>query len=725
MDLRCGDRLGHYELLEKLGAGGMGVVWKARDTRLNRTIALKLLHDPRCTDPASLARFEREARALAAVNHPGIVTIYSIEQAGELHFLTMEHVPGMTLAHVVPDAGLPLWTFLDLAERIAGAVAAAHEQGVIHRDLKPSNVLVTSDGDVKILDFGIAAFLEARPRAASATAPTTTAPTGHELVGTPPYIAPEQLLGHEPDHRSDLFSLGAILYFMASGREAYSGETHAETIAAVLRDAPAPLTSISPNVPHELADVVDRCLAKRPDERFQTATELVAALQALRGTAVVADRRPARSLAVLPFDDLSPDKDQEYFCEGIAEEITLSLSKITTLRVASRSAAFFAKRTFADRRQLASHLGVETILEGSVRKAGQRLRITVELMDVSSQYQLWAERYDRELQDIFAIQDDIATRVAEALCCTITQLEHRALRQRPTPQVHAFDFYLRGRKFLYQFSRKGIEFASRMFVRALEVDPAYARAHAGLAECHAFLYLYGGRNPRELEDASAESRRSLELGPDCAEAHAARGIALSLSAGYDDASAEFEAAIRLNPDLFDVHYFYARAAFAAGRFDDAIRRWERAGALRPDDYQSPLLVAQAYEQVGRNADAAEARRRGVAIAEEHVKLYPDDVRALYMGANGLVALGRHDEGLEWARQALALDPADAMLLYNIGCIYSLAGREDEALDCLERAVTNGLAQKEWFLHDTNLDALRTHPRFVKLMASFEPVASSS
>ncbi len=715
MELHAGDQLGHYLLLEQVGEGGMGVVWKARDTRLDRPVAIKLLRDPLATDPAGLERFGQEARALAAIRHPGIVTIHSIEEAEGRRFLTMELVEGTTLAQKVPDTGLPLGAFFDLAVPLADAVCAAHEQGVTHCDLKPGNVLVTTEGELKVLDFGIARIIRAA-QAGDAARPTQTATGAADVLGTPPFMAPEQLQGRPIDHRVDVFSLGAILYFMMTGREPFQGETGAEVLAAVLRDEPVSIAVLRPDAPEPLVAVIERCLAKQPDARWPNARLLCEALAAVRTAAPLEEPTTVRSIAVLPFDDLSAEKDQDYLCEGIAEEILLSLTRIAGLRVASRSAAFLARATIPDRRDLGTRLGVEALLEGSVRKAGQRLRISVELTDVASGYHLWTERYDRELQDIFAVQDDIAGRVAQVLRGTLTRHERQSLRHRPTPQVRAYDFYLRGRKFFYQYTRKGMEFALQMFGRALEIDPAYARAHAGIAHCHAWLYLYGGRHEQDRTDAEATSARAVELAPDAAEAHAARALALSLGPAVEAAEAEFQAAIRLNPEQFDAHYFYARACFAAGKLDDAVRLWERASALRPEDYQSPLLVAQAYEHLGRPAAAEQARRRGVRIAEEHLKLHPDDIRALYMGANGLVALGRLDQGLGWARQALALDPDDPMVLYNVGCIYSLAGRPDEAFACLERAVANGLAQKGWFAQDSNLDPLRSHPRFERLMA---------
>jgi non-specific serine/threonine protein kinase len=722
MELRTSAQLGHYELIEQIGAGGMGVVWKARDSRLGRNVALKVLRGTLGEDRTLIAQFEREAQALALVQHPGIVTVYSVEEADGVPFITMELVDGMPLSRYVPDGGLPVGGFYEIAVPLAEAVGVAHANGIAHRDLKPGNILVTSSGGVKVLDFGLAAVLRDRSTGGDQSRTTVSDSVEGMIRGTPSFMSPEQVLGRRADQRSDVFSLGAVMYFMLTGRDPFPGDTAAEVFAAVLRDMPLPIATLKPESPPEIDRLVEQCLAKEIDRRLQSASDVARALREVRDSTPRVERA-VRSIAVLPFDDLSPDKDQDYLCEGIAEEIIVALTRIEGLQVAARSAAFLARATIPDRQALAARLAVQTLLEGSIRKSGQRLRISVGLVDVATGYNLWSERYDRDLHDIFAIQDDIAVRVAQALRGALTAHERSTLRDRPTPQIHAYDFYLRGRKFLSQYSRKGVEFALAMFQRALESDPSYARAHAGVAQCRAYLFLYAGGHPEDRDTAEASSLRALELGPESAEAHAARGVALSLWHRLDEAEEEFRTAIRLNADLFDAHYFWARTAFAAGKLETAVDLWEKAAALRPDDYQSPLLIAQAYEHLGDAPRAEQARRSGVARAEEHLKRHPDDVRALYMGANGLVALRETEKGLAWARQALALEPGESMLLYNIGCIYALAGMAEPALDCLEQAFERGQVQKEWYAQDGNLDSLRAHPRFQSLMERLDRSAS--
>jgi len=426
--------------------------------------------------------------------------------------------------------------------------------------------------------------------------------------------------------------------------------------------------------------------------------------------------KPLPSIAVLAFSDMSPEKDQGYFCDGIAEEIINDLARIKGLRVAARTSSFAFKERTEDVRSIGRKLGVDCVLEGSVRKAGNQLRITAQLLNVEDGYHLWSDRYERELKDVFAIQDEISRSIVATLRVTLTAGESDAIAKTPTTDPQAYDYYLRGRQFYYQYKRKGIEFSLRLFSQAIEIDPAYVRAHAGIADCCSWLFMYAGSHATHREQADSASQRAIDLDPGSAEARAARGVALSLKEKFDEAEAQFEAAIRLDPRLFEAYYFYARTAFTQGRSEKAIRLYEKAMEVNPNDYQSPLLVAQIYSDLGQTAEAEASRRRGIRLAEARWKLNPDEARALYMGANGLVALGEFERGLEWAQRALALDPDEPMVLYNAACIQSLAGRVEDAIDSLERAVANGLTQRSWLEHDSNLSPLRHDPRYLALVA---------
>ncbi len=715
MTLAAGTLLGSYRLVTKLGEGGMGVVWEAVDIRLDRPVALKFLPEALAGDPAAIERLVTEARLVAALNHPNIVTIHSIEEAGGLRFLTMELVRGRALSEFIPKGGLPLKEFFDLAIPLCDAVGAAHGRGITHRDLKPSNVMVSLDGHLKVLDFGLARTREPRERIDPAEAVTVTLAGDGGLKGTLLYMSPEQVREQVADHRSDIFSMGALLYEMTTGRPPFRGDSPADIVASILTATPVPVAELRPDLPRHLGRIIWRCLEKEPARRVQTALELRNELDALRKETDPKLPDAAPSIAVLPFADMSLEKDQDYFCEGIAEEIINTLSRIEGLRVASRTSSFQFKGVALDSREIGDRLGVGTLLEGSVRKSGDRLRITVQLVSVTDGYELWSDRYDRDLRDVFAIQEEIARSIAQALKGTLSPRERRAIKQVATTDVVAYDYYLRGRKFFTQYDRRGIEFASRMFSRAIEVDPTYALAYAGIADCCSYLYLNAERRDEHRLRAEEASLKALDLDPDLAEAQAARGVALSLGGHHEEAEQAFEQAIRLNPRLFEAPYFYARDCFSQGKFEKAARLYEQASEIRPEDHQSPLLVAQIYEDLGRPEAATEARRRGIRLAEKRLDLNPDDVRALYLGANGLVALGERDRGLDWARRARGIAPDDTMLLYNIACIFSLAGNGDEALECLEKAVHQGFAFKAWVEHDNNLDAIRDHPRYRALM----------
>ncbi len=423
------------------------------------------------------------------------------------------------------------------------------------------------------------------------------------------------------------------------------------------------------------------------------------------------------SVAVLPFADMSREKDQEYFCEGMAEEIIGALSRIEGLRVASRTSSFRYKAGAADVSEAGHQLRVRTLLAGSVRKHEDRLRISVQLVETENGYQVWSEAYDRTVKDIFAIQAEIANSVATALRVALSPKEKDALRKTPTRDVQAYDYYLRGRKYFYGYGERDIESAIQLFTRAVTRDPNFSMAYAGLADCWSYIYLYGTRSEIVREQASWASARALELDPESAQAHASRAVALSLSRQDAEAEAAFETAIRLDPDLYEAYYFYARHAFARGQAEKAAGLYEEAMRVRPEDYQAPLLVGQSYDTLGRPEDARAARERGVSAAEQHLQLNPDDTRAMYMAANGMAALGDHQRGKELAERALALRPDDPMLLYNIGCIYSLLGCFEQAIACLEKAAQLGIRQKGWFENDSNLDPLRQDPRFQQLVAS--------
>jgi non-specific serine/threonine protein kinase len=713
MALQPGQMLAHYRLVEKVGEGGMGVVWKALDTVLQRAVALKVLPEAMAQDAERVRRLEAEARAVAAVSHPGIVTLYAIEQAQGLRFLTMEFVEGRTLGEAIPSGGLAPAEFLEIAQGLVEALAAAHHAGIVHRDLKPRNVIVTPEGRVKVLDFGLASPRPA-PAGAEGSDVATRTRDPQALAGTIGYMSPEQVQGLPVDARSDVFSLGVVLYEMATGLHPFAAGSAAAVVASLLRDQPVPPTRRNREFPEALDRLVARCLDKDAGRRLRSAEELLWEIEQLRAE-VRAGRAGALSIAVVPFIDRSREQDQEYFCEGLADEIIVALSKLSGLRLASRTSSFACARTERDVREVGRRLGVAAVLGGTARRAGERLRVTVELVDAADGFEIWAERYEGGLEDVFAIQDEIARKVVEALRLRLSDREKDALARRPTHDIQAYDYYLQARKCFYRYSRRAMQAALSLFARAIEQDPSFARAHAGIADCCSFLYQNAGADPTHLGRADAASVRALELEADLAEAHASRGTALSLAGRHAEAEESFATALRLDPRLFEAHYFFARELFSQGRLEQAAAQYEEARRVRPEDYQSALLVAQIYDDLRRPEEAAAARRAGIAAADAHLRLDPLDVRALYMGANGLAGLGERERSLEWADRALALEGDDPMVLYNVACISAMAGAHDAALDCLERSVRAGMRYHGWLEHDSNLDGVRADPRFQALM----------
>jgi len=689
-----------YAIEREVGRGGMATVYRARDLKHRRPVAIKVLK-PELAAALGPERFLREIEIAAGLTHPHILPLYDSGDAAGLLYYVMPFVEGDNLRNRLDrEKQIALDEALRITREIADALHYAHGQGLVHRDVKPENVLFVT-GHAVLSDFGVARAVTAATGGQRITA------TGLGL-GTPSYMSPEQAFGAaEVDGRSDVYSLGCVLYEMLAGRPPFSGTTAQAIIAQTITSRPPPLHD---TVPEWAAQVVQRALAKEAADRFPTAAQLSQALQApASGTAPAS----GKSIAVLPFVNMSADPENEYFTDGIAEEIINALTKVQALRVAARTSAFAFKGKNLDLRKVGEQLSVGTILEGSVRKAGNRLRVTAQLVNVADGYHLWSERYDRELQDVFAIQDEIAGNIVRALRVVLSDAEKRAIEQAPaaTAKVEAYEYYLRGRQFFHQFRRTGMQFARRMFDRAIEIDPHYALAYTGVADCCSLLYMYWDGSKTNLDGAESASARALELGPELSEAHASRGFALSLRRQYAPAREHFETALRLNPNFFLAHYFYARTCFQEGRMEEAVRHYQDAARARPEDFQCLFLMATVLKGLGRKAEGEEAQRQGLRVAERHLELNPDDARALYLGATALVEAGQRERALEWTRRALAIDPEDPGVLYNVACTYATLGLLDEAIACIEKSVQNGFGHKEWLENDADLDPIRDNPRF--------------
>ncbi len=699
-----GETLAHYKIVEELGRGGMGVVYRAEDTKLGRTVALKVLSPEQQVSEEDKTRLMLEARSAAALRHPNIRTIYEIGEKEGISYISMAYVPGRNLEEVIAEGPLDIGRALEISIQIARGLREAHEKNIVHRDIKKANIIIDDDGQVSILDFGLA-LLCCHPELA-------------EEGGTVPYMSPEQIQGDAVDRRTDIWSLGVCLYEMIAGRLPFTGDFDAEVHYQIVnQDAPS-LASIRPEVSKSVLRIVDKALAKNPEERYQRIDEMLNELKRawreLKDNTFTGDEVEP-SIAVLPFSNISADKEQDYFCDGMAEEIINSLSQIEGLRVVARTSSFAFKDQNLDIREIGSELGVNTVLEGSVRKAGDRLRINAQLISVADGYHLWSEQYDRDLQDVFEIQDEIGQNIVNALRVTLTEKEKRALERVQTTDIEAYDFYIRGRQYFHGIGAKGLEYARNMFTSAIIRDPQYVLAYCGLADCYSMIYTYYDSDKTNIENAVTASRKALEIDGELAEAHASHGLALSLSDSYDEAEREFERAIEIAPKLFEAYYYYARTCRAQGKLEKASELFAKASDVRPEDYQAPILMADTYRGLERDEDKLKGFQHGLVVAEKHLEFHPEDARAWYLGAHAHFELGAAGKALEWNERAMRLSPDDPATLYNAACLFCIMGEYDKCFECFDKAIENGFAHRKWMEYDPDLAAIRNDPRYAALL----------
>jgi serine/threonine protein kinase/tetratricopeptide (TPR) repeat protein len=702
-----------YVIDRELGKGGMATVYLAQDAKHDRLVALKVLH-PELAASLGPERFLREIKLAAKLNHPHILGLHDSGEADGFLYYVMPYIEGESLRDRLDRVQqFNIDEAIHHGRAIASALDYAHRQGIVHRDIKPENVMLY-EGEAMVMDFGIA-------KALSQAGPETLTQTGM-MIGTPAYVSPEQAAGETNlDGKSDQYSLACVIYEMLSGERPFAGATPQAVMAKRFAEMPKPLRAIRSSIPESVEKAVTKAMAIDASGRYATAAQFGQALvsgsmitptdtASLPQTVVSA----AKSVAVLPFTNMSADVENEYLADGMAEEIINALNKVQSLRVAARTSSFAFKGKNEDVGDIGRKLKVSTVLEGSVRKMGSRLRITAQLVNVADGYHLWSERYDREMEDVFAIQDDISQAIVKALKVILTEGEKKQIEKARVENVQAYDYYLRGRQY-YFIHRKSLEYARQMFNRAVETDPEYARAYAGVADTCSLLYMYYDAREFNLKQADYASAKALELEPDLAEAHVARGLAISLSKRFAEAEKEFEIAMKLDPKLFEAPYWYGRALEAEGRFQEAVRMYDRAQVLRPEDYQAPSFLAQAYRALGMKEESIAADRRAIKLMLERLELNPSDARAANLLAATYASMGETQKAIDYADRSMAIDPDDAMLLYNVCCTYTLLGRNDEAIGCLERAVDKGFGHREWIDHDPDLNPLRDNPRFQSIM----------
>jgi serine/threonine protein kinase/Tfp pilus assembly protein PilF len=670
-----GQTISHYKIFEKLGEGGMGVVYKAEDTKLKRTVALKFLSPQAVGTEEDKTRFVQEAQAAAALNHPNICTVHEIDEYEDRSFIAMECVEGESLKAKIKAGPLGVDEAVEIAVEIAGGLQEAHSKGIIHRDIKSANIMLTTTGRVKVMDFGLAKSSGRTQLTRSGTA-----------VGTVAYMSPEQGRGDPVDHRTDIWSLGIVLYEMVTGELPFKADYEQATLYLILNEALPSVTRSRSDVSKDLERIIKKALAKEAKKRYESAEALKTDLESIipskrpgtvRTKASAQEFKP--SIAVLPFRDMSSQRDQEYFCEGIAEELINALVKLKGLRVAARTSAFQFKDRDSDVKTIGHKLEVKTVLEGSIRKAGNRLRITAQLINIEDGFHIWSEKYDRELDDIFAIQDEISLAIVDKLKVKLLGEEKSALVKRHTVNQEAHNLYLKGLYFWNRRHEGGMKLAMEHFQQAIEKDPEYALAHVGVADTYNITGWFGYSPPNEtFPRAKAAARRALEIDNALGEAHASLGwIALCYDWDWPAAEREFKRAIDLNPAYATAHQWYAVYLFSMGRFDESIMEALRARELDPLSLIINAVVGVAYH-------AARRYDESIKYHEKALEMDPNFLIANTYTVLALTASGRYDEAIDIMRRVEPLAAGHAYTLGEFGGAYAVAGQRDEARRILDQ-----------------------------------------
>jgi TolB-like protein/Tfp pilus assembly protein PilF len=664
-----GRTVSHYRIIEEIGEGALGFVYRAQDLRLKRTVALKFLDTHVFESDEQRSRFIENARSAAALDHPNICAVYEIDEDQGQVFVAMAFADGVSLEDKLKTGPLAVGDILRIAAGVARGLRAAHERSVVHRDLKSTSVIVSEEGYAKIADFGLAGTVEG--------ANGVELPAG----GTFAYMSPEQARGEAVDHRTDIWSFGVLLYEMLTGVLPFRKDYSAAIVYAILNDCPPPVLELCPNVPAQLARIVQRAMARDLDERYADMTEVLDELRSLdESLNPEADAPPVRarerhpSIGVLPFADMSREKDQEYFCDGIAEEVINALTRVEGVRVVARTSSFSFKGQTLDVRKIARKLGVETVLEGSVRKAGNQLRITAQLINAADGYHLWSERYDREMEDIFAIQDDITLAIVDKLKVTLLGGERDAIVKRHTVDLDAYNLYLKGRFFWNRRTEEGYRKGREFFEKAIKKDPTYALAYVGIADCYDLLGWYGHLSPVEaFPKARAAAQKAKEMDATLAEPHASLGwISANYDWDWDAAEKQYKKALEISPRYETAHQWYAEYLSYMGRHDEAVAHAKRACEIDPlsliinSDLGQVLYYARQYD-------------RAVERLKKVLEMDPAFAIARFLLGLTYAQKGMYGEAIDELRQASALSGGDdPLVVAHLGAACSFAGMKDDA-----------------------------------------------
>ncbi len=697
--------ISHYKILSAIGKGGMGEVFLAQDTKLDRKVALKILPSEFAEDADRMSRFVREAKSASALNHPNIITIHEIGEADGTHFIATEFIDGKTLSDYAKSNPLNFKSALEIAIQVASALDEAHLAGIVHRDIKPDNVMVRANGLVKILDFGIAKLSATPTTDGEAVTAIQSQTQAGMIIGTPQFMSPEQARGKDVDHQTDIFSFGVVLYEMLSGSSPFAGETVSDVIAAVLTKEPRRLSEL----PAELEEIVNKTLQKDKRNRYQTAKDLLHDLKEVKQeleiqshlertsspnleepktqilkAATTAEENPQstiqnlKSVAVLPFTNMSADEDNEYFCDGLAEELLNALSKIDDLKVAARTSAFSFKGKNTNISEIGEKLSVKTVLEGSVRKSGNRLRISVQLVNVSDGFHLWSERYDREMRDIFDVQDEIALAVVNALKLKLFGDEKVAVLKRYTDDAEVHELFLKGRYYSYKYTAEGWKRAIKFFEKAIEKQPDYAPAYAGMAASRGCLWFFGLLPAEQtIPQCKTANIKALEIDKNLADAHLSLAmITFFYDWEWEKAEKEFKQSITLNPNNAEALSYYAMFLGFQERFDEAISL--NRSSLKIDPL-SPLInmnVGWTYFSAGMLDEA-------LSQAGKMIEMEPDFYGAHWLKGAIYLSEGKYEEAVEELKKAVSLG-GHQIVLADLGSAYGLAGKKDKAAVILDQ-----------------------------------------
>ena len=727
-----GQTISHYKVTRKIGSGGMGVVYEAEDMRLGRRVAVKFLPAEMAQDSQLIERFQREARAASALNHPNICTIHAIEQYEREHFLVMELLEGQTLAELMGKQPFPIDKLLPMAIQIADALESAHARGIIHRDIKPANLFVTDRGQVKVLDFGLAKVEGKDLRVAEETASKadhtlfgTELTSPGSAVGTVSYMSPEQARGQLVDARTDLFSLGTVLYQLAGGVLPFRGDTAAVVFDAILNQDPKPIEEVNPAVSPEFGRILSKLLEKDRNMRCQTASELKTDLNRLRRNMDSGSKRAAetndaksgtsklsiKSVAVLYFENLSGAKEDEYLRDGITEDIITELSKIRGLNTYSRPTVLAFRDKQVTPSQIGQQLNAAYVLTGSLRRSGSRLRITTQLVDAQTDFPLWSERYDREMKDVFEVQDEIARKIAEALRVTLSPQELEALAVKPTENLQAYDLYLRGKRYARRQTRQDLEFALQMFENAVAMDPSFALAYAACANACAMFYCNYSREVIWVERARNASGKAVALRWDLPEVQVSQAWVLYATELHDESVRMVRKAIERKKDCEGAYYLLCRALFSAGRYQEVVDVMDAALEVGGEDYNVYVPIANALGAMGKKDEYRNLLLRRIVALENHLKQVPEDARARILLAADYAELDRVEDAIKELNLAITLRANEASILYNAACTFALLKRKAEAMATLRKAWEAGFKDATWARRDPDLAILHGDAEF--------------